>query len=247
MKNMNIRLANAIVGLSVVIGVGLISSGIVFGVNAEPPGDGVTPTFTGLIVNGPTTATGAVTINGNPNINGNLDVTGQTTTNILAANRLIGNGVGEITISSLINSTTDITTEESIIADQFIRGGRSIIAAEGIVAGGNITSTAGKIGKYYRLRSAPINVAATSALPPVAVSCPVGIAVSCSVYPAANDASLGKYLGLGVAPLINGNGIHGCQPKVYNSSAAAISLYVYAVCFDAAGTALGAGNYSLNL
>lgn len=341
---MNIRLANAIVGLSVVIGVVLISSGVVFGNNPQidPPGGGITPTFSGLNVMGnttvsghvnvtdyiynsnnalkltdnveiksnaeaspltntaalkigsdnvnwmgidineimtkggnlllnndtgtlveigkagtpsglnvfgPTVDTGNLTVTGNTGVTGDLTVNGNTgvTGDLTVDGEIIigyinspdfGMGASEVFVNSpfffanRIRMQDDFSTDESIHADQFISGGRSITAAENITAGG-------KIGKFYRYRSRLLTAAPSTNLGIYNFACPVGIATSCSVYPASVGALLGNYAGLGVAPVSDANGVYGCQPKMYNSHGVqSLSLYVYAVCFDASATAL---------
>lgn len=230
MKNMNIKLANAIVGFSVVVGVVLISSGIVFG--ADPVLDGVHPTFTGL------------TINGNADTTGDLTVGGEVTLNYINSPNL-GMGATEVTVNSpflflnQIRMQDSFSTEESIHADQFISASRDI------TAGGKITST-GHIGKFYRVRSAAISVPAMTTHNSVQ-ACPVGIAVSCSAWPAFAGSWRSYYAGLISAPTTDANGVYGCTLSMYNSHAVqALTVYNYNVCFDSTGTAIP-GSYALNL
>lgn len=111
---------------------------------------------------------------------------------------------------------------------------------------GNITTSVGKIGKFYRYRSPGLNINAQTWLGAYTSACPSGQTISCSVVPASNNVAwLANYLALGVSPTVDANGINGCQAKVYNSNAAnTLQLHVWNVCFDPTGTALP-GTYSM--
>lgn len=225
MKNNNIRVSSAIIGLSVVIGVVLISSGIVFGNNpiVNPPGAGINPTFTGL------------TVTGNSAVTGNLAVSGS-----------IANPSGDLTLSD-----DYLTIISNTLIQSLLHVDDGITTDGTIQAFGNITTSNGKIGKYYRYRSPGLIAAPSTNLGIYTSSCPAGITVACSVTPVSNGALLSNYAGLGVSPVTDATGIIGCQPKMYNShNAQNLQVYVWNVCFDATGSVLGAlysvlGNGSL--
>ena len=186
------------------------------GPDVNPPGGDITPTFSGLIVDGIATVLDMI-ISGNLEIGENLTVRGSSRfASMLLSGNLAMHGTAQIYTDNV--HTTDVT------------------------ASGDITSSYGTIGSFYtKWASSPVTTATHNA---ASVECYTGDQMTgCSGYfshDSTSDKFFGAYIGGLLGPDDPGEK---CIAAGGHGGGASDMIYAVARCFDPAGVRSGKYSY----